>query len=225
MLLEIRNLKKSYFQGKRKIEVLKGINLTLEEGKFYSLMGPSGSGKTSLLNLISLLDFPEEGEIIFKGKNILNFSEKEKDEFRKNQIGIIFQFFNLLPEFTALENVAFSLLLKGISRKEAFSKSRELLEKFGLKERENFYPSDLSGGEQQRIAVLRALVKSPSFLLADEPTGNLDLENSLLFFEFLREVSQKEKITIFLSSHDLNLREFAEKIFYLENGVIKEKDL
>ncbi|MEM2798243.1 MAG: ABC transporter ATP-binding protein, partial [Candidatus Bathyarchaeia archaeon] len=171
VLLDVRNIKKSYRMGKVIVQALRGVSFSVMEGEFLAVLGPSGSGKSTLLHLIGCLDRPDEGEIILDGKNVLRLSDDELAELRLKRIGFIFQFFNLLPRLTALENVELPLMLARVPEREAREKAKKLLELVGLGGRLNHRPSELSGGEQQRVAIARALVNDPKLVLADEPTG------------------------------------------------------
>ena len=194
--IELNNLTKS-FTGKRNIKVLKKINFKFKLGKVYSLMGPSGSGKSTLLNLISLIDRPSKGLIRYNGKQVDFSLNKENDLFRANNIGIIYQQDNLLNDFTALENVYLSSLAAGNIKSDAKNKSQIILKKVGLSSRLHHYPSELSGGENQRIAIARALINEPNIILADEPTGSLDFENAKQIFKILFNLKNKNRIIIF----------------------------
>jgi ABC-type lipoprotein export system ATPase subunit len=208
--LELFNLTKS-FTEKKSIKVLKKINFKFKLGKIYSLMGPSGSGKSTLLNLISLIDRPSSGSIKFKNKQI-NFKENEKNDFfRAKKIGIIYQQDNLLPDFTALENVYFASLSAGKSKMEAVNKAKNILKNVGLSKRLEHYPNELSGGEKQRVSIARALINEPQLILADEPTGSLDQKTSMEIFNLLKKQINSKRLIIF-ATHN---RFFANKSDYL----------
>jgi ABC-type lipoprotein export system ATPase subunit len=208
--IELLNLTKT-FTEKKSIKVLKKINFKFKLGKIYSLMGPSGSGKSTLLNLISLIDRPTDGLIKFENKKI-DFNENEKkDLFRANKIGIIYQQDNLLPDFTALENVYFASLTTGDSKKNAVIKAKKILKKVGLLNRLEHYPNELSGGEKQRVSIARALINEPQILLADEPTGSLDKKTSEEIFNLLKKQINSKRLIIF-ATHN---RFFANKSDYL----------
>ena len=217
--IELSKLTKS-FTEKKNIKVLKKINYKFKLGKIYSLMGPSGSGKSTLLNLISLIDRPSSGIIKFENKQI-NFKENEKNDlFRANKIGIIYQQDNLLTDFTTLENVYFANLSAGKSKLEAISNAKDILKKVGLSKRLEHYPSELSGGEKQRVSIARALINKPQILLADEPTGSLDQKTSKEIFNLLKKQINSKRLIIF-ATHN---RFFANKSDYLleiVNGNIK----
>ncbi len=208
--LELFNLTKS-FTEKKNIKVLKKINFKFKLGKIYSLMGPSGSGKSTLLNLISLIDRPSSGSIKFENKQI-NFKENEKNDFfRAKKIGIIYQQDNLLPDFTALENVYFASLSAGKSKMEAVNKAKNILKNVGLSKRLEHYPNELSGGEKQRVSIARALINEPQLILADEPTGSLDQKTSMEIFNLLKKQINSKRLIIF-ATHN---RFFANKSDYL----------
>ena len=208
--LELKNIQKNFITEK-KIKVLRGLSKKFKKGKIYAIMGPSGSGKSTLLNLISLIDKPTAGSIKFDTLEI-NFSENEKnDKFRAKKIGIIYQQNNLLSDFTALENVYLASLSVNISKKKAISKAEKLLKKIGLSNRLNHFPSQLSGGEAQRVAIARAIINDPEIILADEPTGSLDLNTAKEIFKLLKKQKRADRLIIF-ATHN---RFFAKKADYL----------
>ena len=218
-IIELNNISKT-FDNKKKITVLKNLNFKFKKGKIYSLSGPSGSGKSTLLNLLSLIDRPSSGNIKIDNRNI-NYNEIEiNDKIRSNNIGIVYQEKNLLPDFTAIENVCLASLAANNNHKVAVEESLKIIQKVGLKDRTNHYPSELSGGELQRIAISRAIVNKPRIILADEPTGSLDHENADQIFNLLFKLKNKERVIIF-ATHN---RFFANKADYkisLTNGKIK----
>jgi len=206
---------KNFNQGDVVIEVLKNIDFSLEKSSSVAITGPSGSGKTTLLNVLSGLDSLTSGEIIFKENDIHNLGEKEKALMRNKEIGFVYQFHHLLPEFTALENVSLPMQISGIDREEALEKSSHILKKVNLNNRSNHKPSELSGGERQRVAVARALSNSPSCLIMDEPTGDLDIYNALNIVETILELSQELKISLIIATHDVSLSSKMDRIFSL----------
>lgn len=220
MLLEVKDLYKSYGEESSKINVLKGINLNLENGDIISLTGRSGSGKSTLLNIIGTLDYPDKGELIFKGKDFCNLKEKESAYFRNRNIGFIFQAHYLLPEFTSIENVMIPGLITGENRKILEKRAFDLLEKVGLHDRINHRSKDLSGGEQQRVAIARALINRPELILADEPTGNLDSENSVIVQDLLWNLVKENGSGLILVTHDMQLASRADRILKITDGVI-----
>jgi len=220
-ILQVRNIKKSYQMGKVVVPALRGISFDVEESEFLAVLGPSGSGKSTLLHIIGCLDRPDEGEILFEGINILSLTDDELAELRLKKIGFVFQFFNLLPRLTALENVKIPLTLAGISDKEADERARNLLELVGLGKRLNHKPSELSGGEQQRVAIARALINNPKLVLADEPTGNLDTNSGWEIVSLMRKLNEELGQTFIVVTHDPQIAEAADRIIYLKDGLIE----
>ena len=218
-IIELNNISKT-FDNKKKITVLKNLNFKFKKGKIYSLSGPSGSGKSTLLNLLSLIDRPSSGNIKIDNRNI-NYNEIEiNDKIRSSNIGVVYQEKNLLPDFTAIENVCIASLAANNNHKIAEQESLKIIQKVGLKDRANHYPSELSGGELQRIAISRAIVNKPRIILADEPTGSLDHENANQIFNLLFKLKNNDRVIIF-ATHN---RFFANKADYkisLSNGKIK----
>ena len=215
LLFKCSKICKNFYQGEGVVEVLKDIDFSLEKSSSVAITGPSGSGKTTLLNVLSGLDSPTSGEIIFNKKDIENLNEKEKALMRNKEIGFVYQFHHLLPEFTALENVSLPMLISGIPSDEALEKSNYLLKRVNLKDRVSHKPSELSGGERQRVAVARALSNSPSCLMMDEPTGDLDTYNALKTVETILELSQELKISLIIATHDVSLSSKMDRIFSL----------
>ena len=215
LLFKCSKICKNFYQGGRTIEVLKDIDFSLEKSSSVAITGPSGSGKTTLLNVLSGLDSPTSGKIIFNQSDIQNLNEKEKALIRNKEIGFVYQFHHLLPEFTALENVSLPMLISGIQNEEALEKSNYLLKRINLNNRVNHKPSELSGGERQRVAVARALSNSPSCLIMDEPTGDLDTYNALNTVETIMELSQELKVSLIIATHDVSLSSKMDRIFSL----------
>ena len=218
-IIELKNIS-NVFDNQKKITVLKNLNFKFKKGSIYSLSGPSGSGKSTLLNLLSLIDRPTSGNLKIDNQNINNNKIEDNDKIRSNNIGIVYQEKNLLPDFTALENVCLASLAINNNHKIAEQESLEIIQKVGLKDRINHFPSELSGGELQRIAISRALVNKPRILLADEPTGSLDHVNANQIFNLLFKLKNKDRVIIF-ATHN---RFFANKADYkisLSNGKIK----
>ena len=217
--LELKDISKS-FESEKKIDVLKRLSYKFKRGKLYVLMGPSGSGKSTLLNLISLIDKPSNGSIKFDNAKI-NFTEKNKNDiFRANNIGIIYQQNNLLPDFTALENVYLASLSNNNNKDLATSKAKDLLEKVGLSNRLNYFPSQLSGGESQRVAIVRAIINDPSIILADEPTGSLDMNTAKNIFKLLND-QKKLNRTIIFATHNRFFANKADYLLEIKDGSIK----
>ena len=218
-LIQLSNLNKS-FDGLKQIKFLKKISYNFKKGKMYSLMGPSGSGKSTLLNLLSLVDRPNSGSITINGRQI-NFNESKKNDIiRANKIGIIYQQDNLLPDFTALENIYLASLAIGNDKELSISKAKKLLKKIGLLNRSNHYPSQLSGGEKQRISIARAVVNDPQIILADEPTGSLDLETAKEIFKLLKNQLNSNRLIIF-ATHNRFFANKADCLLEIINGNIK----
>lgn len=223
--LSLKDIKKTFLQGREHLEVLKGVDLDLKGGEIVALLGSSGSGKSTLLQIAGLLDRPSGGQIIFEKEteengDIWQLSDQKRTRFRRENIGFVYQFHHLLPEFTALENVMMPLILQGKSFKEAAQKATDFLSMVKLKDRASHRPSKLSGGEQQRVAILRALIGAPRILLADEPTGNLDNETSQIVFEELIALVRKHNIAALIATHDLDLAKRMDRIVHLENGLV-----
>ena len=220
--LELKNVSKD-FNTEKKIRVLKKISYNFKQGKVYSLMGPSGSGKSTLLNLISLIDRPTNGSIKFD-KNLVNFNENNKnDSFRAKKIGIVYQQNNLLPDFTAFENLYLASLSINDNKKMAMLKAENLLKKIGLSNRSNHFPSQLSGGESQRIAIARAIINDPDIILADEPTGSLDIKTAKIIFSLLNKQKKPNRLIIF-ATHNRFFAKKADYLLELTDGSIKSTD-
>jgi len=221
-VLELKSLYRTFEQGSRKIQVLKAASLELKSGDVAALVGPSGSGKSTLLNLAGLLERPNKGGVIVDGHSTTNLSDAKLTAVRNTKLGFVFQFHHLLPEFTAVENAAMPLIIQGMNKQEAEKKAAEVLEKVGLKDRLSHRPAQLSGGEQQRVAVARAVIHSPAVVLADEPTGNLDTETSDTVFNMLVKLAREEKIAVLMATHNPNLAAKADHKFVLDAGKIKK---
>ncbi len=204
-MIKVRNLWKSYPVDGRKIIVLDGIDLDIRKGEMVALVGPSGSGKTTLLNILSGLDSADDGEVIVNGMNILKLGETKLAKYRRNHVGFIFQTWNLVNFLTVVENVELPLLLNGWKRKKARKKAIEILEKLGISGLANKYPRTLSGGEQQRAAIARALIHEPEVIYCDEPTGNLDHENTIKFVKVLKDIQKETRQTVIIVTHDMDL--------------------
>ena len=201
----LNNISKSYYQADKEISVLKNINFEVGEGEIVSITGPSGSGKTTLLNIIALIDSLDLGKLNVFGEDLSNLSEKEKSVFRKNNFGFVYQSNNLFEDFSAIENVALPLILNGYKKNDAYNESENILSAFGLLDRKTHFPNALSGGEQQRVAIARAIVNKPRIVIADEPTGNLDKDNSLIIFDYLMKYVDSEKLTVVMATHNNEL--------------------
>ena len=203
-------------------EVLKGISLSIAKAEFVAIMGPSGSGKTTLLYLLGALDTPSSGEIYIDGVAISGRKDTERSRLRQRSIGFVFQFHFLLPELTALENVAIPAMLAGVTRQDAETRARELLEQVQMSHRLGHRPGELSGGEQQRVAIARALINRPSLMLADEPTGNLDTENTERVFALLQELNREQGLAVVLVTHNEELARRAEREIHIRDGKVVE---
>lgn len=222
-ILQAIDLKKSYQRAKegQPVNALGGVSLEVPQGQFLSIMGPSGSGKSTLLHIIGGLDRPTSGSVRLEGQAIENYADHELSAFRRRRLGFIFQFFNLLPTLTALENVALPLLLDNKSMKEIEPRARELLGMMGLTNRMNHRPDQLSGGEMQRVAIARALVTNPLLILADEPTGNLDSKSGAVVLEFLQRMAREKGHTIVMVTHDPRAASYADRLVKMSDGLIE----
>jgi lipoprotein-releasing system ATP-binding protein len=204
-LIQVQQLFKSFGNGAERVEVLKGIDLTLSQGEKAAIVGASGVGKTTLLLILGTLDRPTSGKVLYQGKDVFTLSERDLALFRNREVGFVFQLHHLLPEFNALENTMMPCLIQGIPKTEAASRAESILTLVGLKGRLSHKPGELSGGEQQRVAVARALVLEPKVLLADEPTGNLDTKTGEAVFDLLQELNQIKGVTLIVVTHNLDL--------------------
>ncbi len=219
--IEVKSLHKSYKNGISELEVLKGINVSVQVNEFLAIEGPSGAGKSTLLHILGGLDSPTRGDVVIDGLNLYRLSENERALFRNKQAGFVFQFYHLLPELTVLENVLLPALIKAWGeKKKATERAKALLGKLGLSNRSQHRPNQLSGGEQQRAAVARALINQPKILFCDEPTGNLDSENGKKLLELLGGIRKENKITIVMVTHDKDNAKTADRIIYLKDGII-----
>ena len=219
-LIKIKNLTKNFINNKVVVKVLKNLNLELEMGNIVALIGPSGSGKSTLLHLIALLDKPTTGNISILGKETFNITEDEKNKIIRDNISIIFQNNNLLSDFTAIENVAMPLIIRNNSYSDSIQKAEKFLKKVNLGHRLRHFPSDLSGGEQQRVAIARSLIADTKIILADEPTGNLDVKNSNEVFSYFLKLKQKDKI-ILIATHNREIAKKADYTLSISDGNIK----
>jgi putative ABC transport system ATP-binding protein len=224
-IITLKNLEKTYKESEIEVHALSNINLTFDEGEFTTIVGPSGSGKTTLLNLVGGLDKPSSGEININGTDTGKLRSAAMINFRLWNIGFVFQAYNLIPVLTAKENVEFILQLQGWSRPEREKRSIELLNAVGLGDRLNSRPNKLSGGQQQRVAVARALASRPRFILADEPTANLDSKSADLLLEIMEKLNKEEKITFIFSTHDQRVVRRARRIITLTDGVVNHDEV
>ena len=221
-MISLNNIDKEYLQGETNVKVLNKLSLIVNNKENVGIIGPSGSGKTTLLNLIGLLEQPSSGDIKICNVDFNNLKNEEKVIFRKENIGYIFQNNQLLEDFNVEENVALPLLMNGNSFRRSISKANDYLHLLGIADRNKFKPGLLSGGEQQRVAIARALIKNPKILLADEPTGSLDHENTKIVFNFIRKLSKENKIITVFATHNLNLVKLLDKCFLMEGGKLND---
>ncbi len=221
-IIELKNLTKIYKNG-MEFRALDNANLKIKKGEFVAIVGPSGSGKSTLMHMIGLLDTPSSGTLMIDGRDVTNMSDKERSEMRNRMLGFVFQYHHLLPDFTALENVIMPLLILGKSRKEAQEIAENLLKEVGLEDRMDHRPGELSGGQNQRVAVARALSCSPAIVLGDEPTGNLDTKTGDLIYGLLRRLNREHNQTFIVVTHNENLASKADRIIRLVDGKITDK--
>lgn len=219
-VLQLKDVRHSFRQGGQTLDVLRGVNLTIGRGEIVALLGPSGCGKTTLLQIAGLLEHPGGGEVFIGGHKVDSAADSQRTKLRRNQIGFIYQFHHLLPDFTALENLLLPQYIAGVGRKEARNHALKLLESVGLEKRVEHYPSQLSGGEQQRVAIARALVNRPSLLLADEPTGNLDPETSESVFQVMLQTIRSLKIGALVVTHNEELAGRMDRVLRLKDGLV-----
>ncbi|MFT6105807.1 MAG: lipoprotein-releasing system ATP-binding protein [Rickettsiales bacterium] len=218
--LVLKNINKSFLSGKQTINVIINANLSIEKGESVALVGNSGAGKTTFLQIAGLLDNPDSGNILIRNIDASKADDNTRTNLRKNHIGFIYQSHHLLPEFSALENVAMPLLIKGTPKKSALKQAAEILDQIGLKDRLTHLPSELSGGQQQRVAVARAIVGKPSLLLADEPTGNLDSANADNVFDLIKKLSKQHQISSLIVTHNLDLARKLDRMVEIKDGIL-----
>lgn len=216
-MLRANNIHKSY----GKLQVLKGVSVELKPGEVVSLVGSSGAGKSTLLQVLGTLDEADQGDLFFKDQNVLRMSERQRASFRNKNLGFVFQFHHLLPEFSALENVAIPGYIANIPQQKVNERARELLNYLGLGERLNHRPSELSGGEQQRVSVARALINEPDLILADEPTGNLDSKNSELMYDLLYELAITTGVSFLIATHNETLAQKSHRVLHIKDGLME----
>ena len=219
------NLTKIYSTGTVQVVALKDVSVSVDEGQFLGVAGPSGSGKSTLMNLLGGLDRPSSGNIKVQGKSISDLNKEELARYRRYQVGMIFQSFNLISSYTAIENVAFPLLFADVAKKDRFRRAEEMLIKVSLNARKDHRPAELSGGEQQRVAIARSLINHPKILLADEPTGNLDTKTSRQIVQLLSDLNKDQGLTVIMISHEESLQaEFADEVIHLCDGKVVEQE-
>ena len=224
-MMEVIEVTKHYPQGRRIVKALQGVSLRIEAGEFVSVMGPSGSGKSTLMHLFGALDTPTSGQVFFQGRDLSLLSDKEMSTLRRSQIGFVFQFFNLLPTLTAVENVALPLLLAGQRRGRALEPALAGLDRVGLSDRASHYPDEMSGGEMQRVAIARALVINPEAVLCDEPTGNLDSATSKEILKLLRSLPEPGKRSVVMVTHDAEAAAFGDRIVHIRDGKVDSEEV
>ena len=221
-VLRLEGIEKSFQMGAEELHILRGISLAIKRGEFVGLLGPSGAGKSTLLHIAGLLERTDAGEVFVVGESCGSLSDIERTVMRRHTIGFVYQFHNLLPEFTALDNAALPLMIAGVSKSKARERAKDLLSRLGLADRTSHQPNQLSGGEQQRVAIARALANRPRLLLADEPTGNLDEQTSAQVFEELIRVARDEGVGALVATHNVALGNKMDRRIQLHNGKIEE---
>ncbi len=219
-ILELKNVYKTYHLGKIEVPVLKGVNIAIKHGEFASLVGPSGCGKSTCMHIMGCLDTPTKGKVILDGSDVSKLSENRLAEVRGKKIGFVFQVFNLIPSLTVLENVMLPMMFQNKPMEQREKRASELLKLVGMENRLDFKPNEISGGEQQRTAISRALVNDPDIILADEPTGNLDSKMGAVVVDFLKRINKKEGKSIIVVTHDMNVAKQAQKIIHMKDGVV-----
>lgn len=222
-MISIQQLYKTYHRGNESVEAIRGIDLEIDKGEFIVILGPSGGGKSTLLNLISGIDHPSSGSVTINGFALEKASEESLTIFRRDHVGFVFQFYNLIAALNAVENVSLPIMAKGVSYKQARTKAKQLLSSMGLENRLNHLPSELSGGEQQRVAIARSIVTEPELVLADEPTGDLDSATANEIITLLHDLNMHMGITFIVATHNHTLTEKADRVFELRDGQMQRK--
>jgi putative ABC transport system ATP-binding protein len=223
-MITIRDLHKTYVAGDTRVRALRGVSLDIRKGEFISIAGPSGSGKTTLLNIVGCIDSADSGEVEISGQAVLDLDKDGQAEFRRDNLGFVFQSYNLIPVLTAFENVAFSLNLLGVDDREVRDRTMEILREVGLEGMEDRRPSRLSGGQQQRVAIARALVKDPQIILADEPTANLDSHTGQEVLDLMKDMNVRHGSTFIFSTHDSMVMDYADRLVMLHDGRIESDE-
>ena len=224
-MIQLEGITKTYTVGTEKIDVLKDISLTIEDGEFVAIMGPSGSGKSTLMHIIGFLDRPTAGTYYLNGREINHMNENELAHIRNETIGFVFQQFHLLPRFTAIKNVELPLIYAGVKKRERLERAREALEKVGLAAFTDYLPNTLSGGQRQRVAIARAIVNHPQIILADEPTGALDSKTSAQIMELFTKLNREEGTTILVVTHERDVAAYADRIVFVKDGEILQSEM
>src|SRR5262245_21707257 len=223
-MMELVDVTKVYQQGSRTVHAVRGVSLTIAAGEFASIMGPSGSGKSTLLHLLGALDTPTTGEVFFQGASIQKMTDRQRSLLRRNRIGFVFQFFNLIPALRGDENVALPLLLGGKRRPAALKQARAALDRVGIGHRGGHFPEEMSGGEMQRVAIARAIVTEPEAIMCDEPTGNLDSKTSGEILDLLRSLPEAGKRPLIVVTHDRKAAEYGDRIVHIRDGLIDSEE-
>src|SRR5262245_30661342 len=223
-MMELADVTKVYQQGSRTVHAVRGVSLKVTAGEFVSIMGPSGSGKSTLMHLLGALDTPTSGEVFFRGESVQKMTDRERSLLRRNRIGFVFQFFNLIPTLKAEENVALPLLLGGARRSTALAQGLAGLERVGLAHRAGHFPEEMSGGEMQRVAIARALVSEPEAIMCDEPTGNLDSKTSGEILALLRNLPEPGKRSLVMVTHDRKAADFGDRIIHIQDGLVASEE-
>lgn len=223
-MMELVEVTKTYQQGPRTVQAVRGVSLAVAAGEFVSVMGPSGSGKSTLLHLLGALDTPTDGEVFFQGQSVQKMSDRQRSLLRRNRIGFVFQFFNLIPTLRAEENVALPLLLGGARRSAGLTRARAALERVGIAHRAGHFPEEMSGGEMQRTAIARALVTGPEAIMCDEPTGNLDSKTSTDVLDLLRSLPEPGKRSLVMVTHDRRAAEYGDRIIHIQDGRVASEE-
>lgn len=224
-IMRLENVSRTYVTGEGSLEVLRGTNLELRPGEMVGLVGPSGSGKSTLLHTAGLLEFPDSGLVEIDGQNAADMTERERTHTRRRKLGFVYQFHHLLPELNAVDNIAAPLMIDGVRKSAAQARARKLLKSMGLEDRERHQPGQLSGGEQQRVAIARSLANHPRVLIADEPTGNLDPATTTAVFQSLFDTARTEQVAVLVATHNLELTTYMDRVLTLKDGQLTTADI